>query len=232
MAGVLDQARVKTFKKSKVAFKMTELESIFKSAYHALEVWSYASSSFEVLGDCFLDLRDKLPEEHKQLALQYTSLLRCVDKAGRHGIGETANIVANLILKKREHIMSMSNKSVPLSTKTDIIFSPISDIQLLSSEHVKNATTAFRQQTETSALVAVAAASKASTSKSTFRADFRGSYSSPLQDRRLKLGKGRGVGKASKKFFLRNRDFFNRRDRFARGRGQSKKAQSSPASQS
>ena len=117
MAGVLDQARVKAFKKSKVSFKLMELDSVFKSAYHALEVWFYASSSFEILGDCFLDLRAKLPEEHKELAIQYASLLMCIDKAGRHGIGETANIVANLILKKREHIMALANKSVSLSTK-------------------------------------------------------------------------------------------------------------------
>ena len=232
MARVLDQARVKLFKKSKIAFKITELDSVLKSAFHALEVWSYASSSFEVLGDCFLDLRSKLPDEHKPLAIKYASLLRCIDKAGRHGIGETSNIVANLMLKKREHVMSFSNKSVPLSTKTDIIFSPISDCHLLPSEHVKLATASFRQQTETSALVAVAAASKASSSKSLFRSwDVRGSYSSPLQDRRFRIGRGRGIGKASKKFFLRNREYFNKRDKFYRGRGQSRKPSNPPPNQ-
>ena len=155
------------------------------------------------------------------MAIRYASLLRCIDKAGRHGIGETANIVSNLMLKKREHIMSLSNVSVPLSTKTDIIFAPISDCKLLPPEHVKEATTSFRQQTETSALVAVAAASKVSSARSSLgSSNFRGAYSSPLQERRLRLGRGRGGGKASKKFFLRNREFFNRRDRAARGRGQ------------
>ena len=100
----------------------------------------------------FLGLRQKLPDEHKDLAIQYASLLRCIDKAGRHGIGETVNNVSDLLLKKREHIMSLANPSVPLSTKTDIIFSPISDCKLLPVDHVKAATTSFRQQTETSAL--------------------------------------------------------------------------------
>ena len=228
MAGVLDQTRVKRFKKSKIAFTITELDSIFKSAYRALEIWSYASSSFAVLGECFLDLKEKLPQEHRELAIQYTSLLQCVDKAGRHGIGETVNIVANLILKKREHVMSLAHATVPLSTKTDIIFAPISSCKLLPVDEVKAATAQFRQQTETSALVAVAAASKASTSRPLLRGStFRGSSSSPLTDRRFKLGRIGGTGKASKKFFLRNRDFFNRRDRFNRGRGQGKKSQPS-----
>ena len=81
MAGVLDQFRVKKIKNSKVAFKFTELDSIFKSAFRALEIWSYASASFEVLGDCFLNLREKLPQEHKEVAIQYASLLRCIDIA-------------------------------------------------------------------------------------------------------------------------------------------------------
>ena len=225
MSGVLDQTKVKRFKKTKVSFKITELDSIFKSAFRALEIWSYASSSFEVLGDCFLELRSKLPEEHKDLAIKYASLLRCIDKAGRHGIGETANIVSNLMLKKREHIMSLSNASVPLSTKTEIIFAPIAECKLLPAEHVKAATTSFRQQTETSALVAVAAASKASSSRSSLvGSNLRGSYASPLQDRRYRLGRVRGGGKASKKLFLRNREYFNRRDRAARGRGQGRPA--------
>ena len=227
MAGVLDQSRVKRLKKTKVAFKLTELDSIFKSAFRALEIWSYASSSFEVLGDCFLDLKEKLPAEHHQLAIKYASLLRCVDKAGRHGIGETANIVTNLMLKKREHIMSLSNASVPLSTKTDVIFAPVSSLKLLPPDVVKTATTQFRQQTETSALVAVAAASKASTSKSFKASDFGRYYPSPLQSK-FRGGRVRGVGKNSRRFFLRNREYFNRRDRASRGRGQGNRNQNQP----
>ena len=227
MAGVLDQTRVKRMKTTKVSFKMTELDSIFKSAFRALEIWSYASSSFEVLGDCFLDLRSKLPQEYKELAIQYASLLRCIDKAGRHGIGETVNIVTNLLLKKREHVMGMSNFSVPLSTKTDVIFSPVSSCKLLPPEIVKATTSQFRLQTETSALVAVAAASKASTSKSLFRtAEYGKFFSSPLQNR-FRGGRSRGIGKASKKLYLRNREYFYKRDRFYRGRGQAKKSQPS-----
>ena len=64
MTSVLDQANVKRIKITKVAFKMTELDSVFKSAFRALEVWSFTSSSLEILGDCLLDLRDKLPKEH------------------------------------------------------------------------------------------------------------------------------------------------------------------------
>ena len=230
MAGVLDQTRVKRIKKTKVAFKLTELDSIFKSAFRALEIWSYASSSFEVLGDCFLDLRDKLPQESKDLAIQYASLLRCIDKAGRHGIGETVNIVTNLMLKKREHIMSLSNASVPLSTKIDFIFAPVSSGKLLPPDVIKSATAQFRQQTETSALVAVAAASKASTSKLSIKSTEFGKFiSSPLQDRRYRGGKARGSGKSSRKFFLRNRDFFSKRDRYVRGKGQGKRTQSAPA---
>ena len=107
--------------------------------------------------------------------------MQCIDKAGRHGIGETVNIVANLLLKKREHVMSLANPSVLVSTKTDLIFSPVSGCQLLPPEQVKAVTSSFHQQMETTALVAVAAASKASSSKSFVRAsEFKSSYSSPL----------------------------------------------------
>ena len=223
MAGVLDQFRVKQVKKSKVAFKFSELDSIFKSAFKALEIWSYASASFEVLGDCFLDLRDRLPQEHKEVAIQHASLLQCIDKAGRHGIGETANIVCNLLLKKREHIMSLSNSSVPLSTKTDIIFSPVSDCKLLPVEEIKAATAQFRQQTETSALVAVAASSKIPKIKASVSSSKP--YLSPLQVNKYRGGKARALVKSSKNFFLRNREYFSRRDRFSRGRGRGKRPQ-------
>ena len=175
-------------------------------------------------------MREKLPQEFKDLAIQYASLLRCVDKAGRHGIGETVNIVTNLLLKKREHVMAMSNFSVPLSTKTDVIFAPVSSCKLLPPDVVKAATSQFRQQTEASALVAVAAASKASTSKSLFKSsEFGRYYSSPLQNR-FRGGKSRGIGKSSKKYFLRNCEYFNKRDKFYRGKGQGKKSQPPPAS--
>ena len=227
MAGVLDQAKTKRIKKTKVSFKLTELDSIFKSAFRALEVWSFTSASFEVLGDCFMDLKDKLPTEHQDSAVQHASLLRCIDKAGRHGIGETINIVTNLILKKQEHVMSLANPSVPLSTKTDIIFAPVSSCKLLPSDDVKAATSSFRQQTETSALVAVAAASKASSSKVSFKSSYS---SSPLQTKSFKFGRGKLGGKASKKIFLRNREYFNKRDRYHKGKGQ-KQQQPSSSSQ-
>ena len=120
--------------------------------------------------------------------------------------------------------MSLSNSSVPLSTKTDVIFAPISDCKLLPPEHIKLATSEFRLQTETSALVAVAAASKSSKFKGSKFGKF-----SPLN--KYKGGKGRGSGKSSRKFFLKNKDLFARRDRFARGRGQGKKSQPSTSSQ-
>ena len=173
-----------------------------------------------------MELRDKLPDEHKELVIQHGSLLRCVEKAACHGIGETFNIVTNLLLKKREHVMSMAYSSVLLSTKTDIIFSPVSSCKLLPPDEVKLATSQFQQQTETSALVAVAAASKASTSKTVFKStDFGRFYSSPLQDSR-----SRGAGKSSKKFFLRSREWFAKRDHFFKGKGQGKKSQSSASS--
>ena len=222
MAGVLDQAKVKKFNKSKISFKISEMDSIFKSAFRALEIWSYASSSFEVLGDCFLDLRKKLPPEHQALAIEYASLLRCIDKAGRHGIAETVNIVSNLLLKKREHVMSLSNTSVPLSTKTNVIFSPVSDCQLLPVECIKSATSEFRQQTETSALVAVAAASS---KVSKFKSYDVGKFS-PLN--KYRGGKGRGAGRTSRKLFLRNKELYNRRDKYVRGRGQNRRPQSQP----
>ena len=134
--------------------------------------------------------------------------------------------MSNLILKKREHVMTLANPSVPLSSKTDIIFSPISKCQLLPIEDVQNVTTQFRQRTETSALVAVAMASKSSSSKTFRTSEFSKYAGSPLQDRRYRGGRLRG-GKSSKKFYLRNREYFNRRDRYSKGRGQGKKSQPS-----
>ena len=229
MSGVLDQTRTKRFKNTKVSFKMAELESIFKSTYRVLEIWSFVSSSFEVLGDCFLELREKLPKEFKDLAIQHTSLLRCVDKAGRHGIGESVNILANLMLKKREHVMSMAYQSVPNATKCSIIFGPISKIKLLPMDHVRDATRQFRQETQTSALVAVAASAKPSSTKPFFRGTSSSNfYGSPLQDRRGRGGR-RGRGNRHKgSFFLRNREYFSKRDRYVRG---SQKSYRRPQSQ-
>ena len=125
--------------------------------------------------------------------------------------------------------MSLANASVPLSTKTDIIFSPISDCKLLPVEEIKAATAQFRQQTETSALVAVAAASKTSKLKSF---DSGKSYLSPLQDRKYKTGKAKSLIKSSKKFFLRNREYFSKRDRYVKGKGQGRRQQQQPSTSS
>ena len=221
LTGILDQSRVKNLKSSKVSFSLTEIDSLIKSAFHLLEVLSFSSSSFEILGECFLDLRNKLSCDLKPKALEYTSFLRCVDKAGRHSIGEAVNLFANLLIKKREHILNMSFSSVSQAFKSKLVFSPLSTFHLLPIQDVKETAEQFRRQSETSALASMVTLAKTQStkSKSFFRGAGSGSSSSSLSYRgsssasRGKPGKSRHRGGYS----ARNRDFFNKRDRFVKG---------------
>ena len=117
MVGILHSRRLKNLKSTKVGFSFTELDSLFKSLF-LLEILSFSSSTLEVLGECFMDLKARLSPDHRPVALEYASFLRCLDKATRHGIGEAVNVYANLLLKKREHLMSLSSPSVPSSIKS------------------------------------------------------------------------------------------------------------------
>ena len=170
-----------------------------------------------------MDLKARLSPDHRPVALEYASFLRCLDKATRHGIGEAVNVYANLLLKKREHLMSLSSPSVPSSIKSSVVFAPLAECKLLPPERIKETTTRFRHETETSALVSVVASSRPSTSRSFFRgsssaASSSYSYPSPLLYRR-----GRGLQKG-KSLLYRNRRgyagsntyYFGRRDRFYR----------------
>ena len=214
LVGILDQARIKNLKSTKVSFTISEMDSLIKSSFHLLEVLNFASSSFEILGECFMDLRSKLSPELKPKALEYTSFLRCVDKAGRHSIGEAVNLFANLLIKKREHILNLSYSSVAQAFKAKIVFSPLNKFNLLPVASVTETADQFRRQSETSAIASMVSLAKSQTSKS--KSFFRGSGSSTSSASQSSKGKssGRGRGKSrSKGYSSRNREFFNRRDK-------------------
>ena len=225
LVGILDYARIKNLKTSKVAFSITEIDSLLKSAFQLLETLSFASASFEILADCFMDLRDKLTPDLKPKALEYTSFLRCVDKAGRHSIGEAVNLFANLLLKKREHILSMSFSSISTATKAKVIFAPLAECKLLPLETVKETSTQFRQLAEMSALVSVVSTAKSQLSKSKSLFRTTSSSVSPLQDLRGKGAYRGSAGRSSSKrgyssqkgYSSRSKDYFARRDRYAKG---------------
>ena len=222
LSGIVNQLRIKNFKSSKASFSMSDLESLFKSAFRLMQILSFASQAFEVLGDGFKELMENLSAELKPLALEHASFLSCVDKAGRHAIGESVNIFANLLIKKREHIMSLSYNNVPTATKSSIIFAPLVDCKLLPLTQLQDTVTRFRQQTEASALASVAAVARSQASSNLFR----GSLSFPSSSKSFK-GKqsfrgNRGTGGRGSGLSAKNREFFKRRDKFTKGRGQRK----------
>ena len=217
LTGILDQSRLKNLKSSKVSFSLSEMDSLIKSLFHLLEVLSFSSSSFEILGECFMDLRNLLTNDLKPKALEYTSFLRCVDKASRHSIGEAVNLFANMLIKKREHILSLSFSSVPQAFKSKVVFSPLSEFRLLPIKSVSETADQFRKQSETSALASMVSIAKASSKSKNF---FRGAgSSSSSQTSKGKSTNRGGTSKSGSKssYSARNRDFFNRRDRIVKG---------------
>ena len=127
LTGIINELESKNFKKTKASFSMADMEPLFKSAFRLLQILSFASQAFEVLGDGFRDLMTKLDDELRPLATEHASFLRCVDKAGRHATGEAVHLFANLILKKREHIMSLAYNNVPKATINNLIYAPLID---------------------------------------------------------------------------------------------------------
>ena len=57
-------------------------ESLDKSVFRQLEIWSFTSSGLDFLADGFKALRDKLPEEDRPVADEFASYIKCLDKAG------------------------------------------------------------------------------------------------------------------------------------------------------
>ena len=93
-----------------------------------MEVWSFATSAFEVLGHCFKDILNRVSESDKALVEEYLYYVGCLDKAGRHAIGEAVQVFSNLIVKKRELVLNKSSKGIPDSTKNSLLFSPVSPL--------------------------------------------------------------------------------------------------------
>ena len=201
---------------------MSDLEPLFKSALRLLQILSFASQAFEVLGDGFKDLMTKLDVDIRPLAIEHSSFLRCLDKAGRHATGEAVHLFANLMLKKREHVMSLAFTNVPKATVQSIIYAPLVDCQLLPLTHTQEVVTRYRQQTETTALASVAAVARSSSaSLSLFRGSGFPSSSSPTDFKNKRSYRSpRGSGARGSGLSSKNRDSFRRRDKFVRGRGQ------------
>ena len=207
LAGVLDENRIRFLNSSKVAFSFQELDNLFKANFRQLEIWSFTTSAVDVLGDCLADLKLRLPEEDKPYVDKYANYLQCLDKAGKHGIGEAAHAMTNCFLKKRELVASMAKKNVSPSQRAALVFAPISPLQMFPASSVKETAQEIRQANESSAL-ANAAVSAAQ------RGFFRSSNPSPLQHHR-----GRGRGRKSYRggrMAAKNKDYFKRRDRHIR----------------
>ena len=205
LKGILDGQRAKFLEKSKVSFSNADLEVIIKSVFRELEIWSFTTSGLDVLADCFKDLKERLPEKDQYLADEYGSYIKCLDKAGRHGIGEAAHAFANLVLRKREHVLSFASKTIDPCQKADILFSPISSFKLFDNALVREQVKEIRQSSESAAIVNVVRP----------KAKFFPYYNpSPLQ---VPRGGGRGRrGYRDQKQSNKSRDYWRRRDRFVR----------------
>ena len=222
LAGILDDNRIKFLDQSKVSFTMSEVDGLVKSIFRELEIWSFTTSAFEVMGDGFKLLEQKLPEQDRHIAQEYGSYLKCLDKAGRHGIGEAAHAFSNILLKKREHVLSMTTPEIAAYQKTDLLFSPVSSFKLFVPEVVKDTAKQIRESMQSSALANAAKPQKR----------FFPYNPSPLQQSR---GRGRGrrgnygparggygpprggygsYGSGTYGSYRRNKDYFKKRDRY------------------
>ena len=65
----------------------------------------------------------QLGPDLKPLAQEHASFLKCVDKAGCHATGEAVHLFSNLLLMKREHVMSLTFNSVSKAIKQYYFFS-------------------------------------------------------------------------------------------------------------
>ena len=71
--------------------------SLFKSAFRMIVIRSVSSSqALEILSDGLRDLTAKLNDDLKHLAVEHSSFFGCVDKAGRHAIGEAVKLFLQL----------------------------------------------------------------------------------------------------------------------------------------
>ena len=156
LKGIMDENKVRFLNKSRVAFTFNELEPLFKSAHRQLEIWSFVTSAMEVLADGFVELKNKLSDEDKHVADKYASFLKCIDKAGRHGIGEAVHAFSNLLLKKREHVLNMTKRGIEPCQKAPLLYAPMSSFKLFVPELVKDVTKDIKDASQTSALVNVA----------------------------------------------------------------------------
>ena len=202
--GILD--RVKYLSNSKVSFSINELEVLFKSVFRQLEFWSFTTSGLDILADGFEYLLDKLPEKDRPIAEKYSSYIKCLDKAGRHGIGEAAHAFTNLLLRKREHFLSFSARNIDSCQKADFLYSPISNFKLFDSSVVKEQVKEIRQSTESAAIANIAMP----------RPRFFPDYNpSPLPS--FPRGRGRIMqGFKSSKPSAQNEFYWKRRDRYVK----------------
>ena len=214
MEGILDPIRARNIQNSKVYFSVSELEVFFKSIFRQLEIWSFASSAFDILGDCFEDLKSCLSPQDQPLAEEYGSYITCLDKAARHGIGEASHLFANLLLRNRQHLLDMLAKKVSQGQKSELLFAPVSSFRTFELEKVKEA---VKQITESSQSAAVVNAPTPSTKK--FFPYFN---PSPLAPGRGRQGRG-GRGYGSRGMSAQTKAYYKRRDRAIkrarRGRG-------------
>ena len=211
LGGLLDEYRTKFLEQSKVAFTMPELESLFKSVFRQLEIWSLSTSALDIIADGFEYIREKIPEEDRPILDEFASFIMCVDKAGRHGIGEASYAFANLLLRKREHVLSFCKRNVTQSQKSDLLFAPVSGLKLFDSAIAKESVKEIRQANES---VAIA---NAALSRNRF---FRNYNPSPLQPPRG-AGRGRTRFRGNRPSY-QTQAYWKRRDRYIKNarRGQ------------
>ena len=58
---MLDENRTKFLNSSKVAFSMGEMETMYKTGFRQLEIWSSATFSFRVMADGFGKIKEEAP---------------------------------------------------------------------------------------------------------------------------------------------------------------------------
>ena len=159
---MLEGLKKKNFKSSKVAFSFSELDILLKGLFRLIEMWSFLDWGLGALDDGLSAIKEKLTDQADiSYAEEVQGYVTCLDKAIRHGTGETSHVYTNMILKKRDHVLSMVKKSLSDNKKAALRLSPVSSFKLFEEQSIKETCEDMRKVCETDLIVSAAVANLA-----------------------------------------------------------------------
>ena len=206
----------KKVRSSKVPWTFNECDSLVKSWNRVAEIFSFFDWSIAVLQQNVRLLREHISDDMKDKATETLEFLDVLDRSQEHGIGETVHAMTNVILKKRDHLLSLFSPTVSVSSKSKLLHSDITGPDLFKLQDISHA---LEQSSKVNTNVLVLEAAQASlikkkplAPKPVLPPDYygRGKPSSYLFPRgkqrgRIKGGrKGRGIGRGYGKGFASN----------------------------